>query len=76
MEANLKKKILASIYLDGREICKKVYHLSNADYDCVVGKKDVFEVVSINDLADVRPLISSFRGDRVYLNPRYKIVQV
>ena len=29
MEANL-KKILASIYLDGREICKKVYRLSNA----------------------------------------------
>ncbi|XP_062313426.1 uncharacterized protein LOC134017608 isoform X2 [Osmerus eperlanus] len=29
MEAN-SKKILASIYLDGREICKKVYHLSNA----------------------------------------------
>ena len=29
MEAIL-KKILASLYLDGREICKRVYHLNNA----------------------------------------------
>ena len=51
-----------------------VQFFDDHDYAYVVGKKDVFEVVSINDLADVRPLMSSLRGDRVYLNPRYKIV--
>ena len=51
-----------------------VQFFDNHYYAYVVEKKDMFELVSIKDLADVRPLTSSFRGDRVYLNPRYKIV--
>lgn len=45
-------------------------------YAYVVDKNDAFEMVSKKDLADVRPLslLSCFQGDRVYLNPRYKIV--
>ena len=51
-----------------------VQFFDNHYYAYVVEKKDMFELVSIKDLADVRPLTSSFRGNRVYLNPRYKIV--
>lgn len=45
-------------------------------YAFVVDKKDVFEMVSTNDHADVRPLslLACLLEDRIYLNPRYKIV--
>lgn len=45
-------------------------------YAYVVDKKEAFEMVSRYDLADIRPLslLSCFQGDKVYLNPRYKIV--
>ncbi len=45
-------------------------------YAYVVKKEDVFDIVCLRDLADVRPvsLLSCCQGDLMYVNTRYKIL--
>lgn len=39
-------------------------------------RNDDYEMISLKDIADIRPLdlLSSFSGNQLHVNPRYKLI--